>query len=454
MKKIVFLFGIVGLITTYSCSSTNKTGNNAADDVYYSTKDQQPLPPSSPSNNSATIDNNYNPSNSGNYQTDNSNQNQQDDYAPSGENSVSSRSSDDNGNTYVTNNYNGDYYDYEYSSRIRRFYNPVYGYNYYDPYYTNSYLYDYNPSSWGVSIYLGYNWWAPSSFYYDPFCYGGYSVGYGYNPYWGYQPYSHCGSYYNSYFSGYNQGYWNGYHDGFYGGNSNPYYYNSYDATSFYYGPRGAVSNNSPRFSSQRQSSIAPISTKYEQAISEGRISDRSKSDISNPGRQNSGMGKNASQIFREKNSDNQSETEKINIDRESNKENRNNSPTKRSIDQEINPSIKNQNINNTSRNNTRERNSILETLPKKENFKTKKESQNSSPDNSKINQSSKQVESTRRKQQSRTETPSRQENNTPVFTPRVAPRQFKQENVTSPQRSQPSRPVEQNNNYSGGRKK
>ena len=62
----------------------------------------------------------------------------------------------------LTNNYyydQDDYYDYAYSANIRRFYSPVVGYSYYDPFYTNLYWYDYNPVHWGTSIYLGYNWW-------------------------------------------------------------------------------------------------------------------------------------------------------------------------------------------------------------------------------------------------------------------------------------------------------
>ncbi|HPT52083.1 MAG TPA: hypothetical protein PK740_02240, partial [Bacteroidales bacterium] len=71
----------------------------------------------------------------------------------------------EDGNTYVTNNYyydEDDYYDYYYTSRIRRFHHDYNcGWGYYDPYYTNLYWYDNSPSNWGISIYLGYNWWWP-----------------------------------------------------------------------------------------------------------------------------------------------------------------------------------------------------------------------------------------------------------------------------------------------------
>lgn len=171
------------------------------------------------------------------------------------------------GNTYVTNNYydEDDYYDYYYASRIRRFHRPLWGYSYYDPFYTNSYWYDYNPYNWGTSIYLGYNWWAPSAWYSPSYC----SFGYGYNPWngwgwsigWGYNPwnswsgYGWNGGYHNGYANGYWNGYYDGYNNGLYNGYYNPYYFNSYDQLSYnnvYYGPRrtSSTSNktaNTPR---------------------------------------------------------------------------------------------------------------------------------------------------------------------------------------------------------------
>ena len=77
-----------------------------------------------------------------------------------------------------------DYYDYAYTARIRRFYTPVVGVGYFDDYYTNMYWYNYDPTYWGVSIYLGYRWWYPS-WYYRPYYYGGYGLAWG----WGYDPY-------------------------------------------------------------------------------------------------------------------------------------------------------------------------------------------------------------------------------------------------------------------------
>ena len=62
----------------------------------------------------------------------------------------------------VENNYyygDGDYiYDYYYASRIRRFHKPYVSYSYYNSYYTDCYWYTYEPSYWGMSIYLGSMW--------------------------------------------------------------------------------------------------------------------------------------------------------------------------------------------------------------------------------------------------------------------------------------------------------
>ena len=68
------------------------------------------------------------------------------------------------GTATVTNNYYGeggydDYYDYSYSARINRFYNPYAGFNYYSPCYVGFY-YDpwYNPYWYRPSLYFGLSW--------------------------------------------------------------------------------------------------------------------------------------------------------------------------------------------------------------------------------------------------------------------------------------------------------
>lgn len=150
---------------------------------------------------------------------------------------------DENGNTRITNNYyngdnydyNNEYYDYEYSSRIRRFHRPYGGYGYYDNCYTNYYWYDYNPYNYGVSVYTSYGWWYPRPWGWNVgWSWGGWYTSWGWNTMgWGWnRPYGWYGS---SYWAGYNHGY----NDGFYAGN----YYNSYDRNSYYYGHRGNTSS-------------------------------------------------------------------------------------------------------------------------------------------------------------------------------------------------------------------
>lgn len=135
-----------------------------------------------------------------------------------------------------------DYYDYAYSVRIKRFHRPVYGAGYYDDCYTNLYWYTYDPWVWGMSVYLGYDWWW-WDWYGGPYFSLGYNWGWGsINWHWGF-PYS--GWYYYPHFFyhypwypwyygwgayPYYIGWWNGFWFG--------HYYNSHDPNSYYYGRR------------------------------------------------------------------------------------------------------------------------------------------------------------------------------------------------------------------------
>jgi hypothetical protein len=150
-----------------------------------------------------------------------------------------------------------DYYDYEYASRINRFYNPI-GVGYYDNYYTNMYTYNQNPMMYGTSIYSSYGYGMPSQ-QFSSISFGistGYGYGYGsrwnqcggpYYPYYDpwcssymYSPWGYNNWAYNNwgYMNGYNQGYYQGYN------NAQWAYYNRFDANSGYgkveYGPRGS----------------------------------------------------------------------------------------------------------------------------------------------------------------------------------------------------------------------
>ena len=82
-----------------------------------------------------------------------------------------------------------DYYDYSFSSRIRRFHRPMYYSNYYGGLYTDYYWYNNDPFYCGTSIYYGHNWNSPyySYYSYSPYYYNSYSA-YGYNNHQYYTP--------------------------------------------------------------------------------------------------------------------------------------------------------------------------------------------------------------------------------------------------------------------------
>jgi hypothetical protein len=99
-------------------------------------------------------------------------------------------------NYYQDYNVADDYYDYSFSSRIRRFHRPIYSSNYYGGLYTDYYWYNNDPFYCGTSIYFGYNWNSPyySYYSYSPYYYNNYSA-YGYNSH---QHHTPNYTYYNS----------------------------------------------------------------------------------------------------------------------------------------------------------------------------------------------------------------------------------------------------------------
>ncbi len=247
---------------------------NAQDDGIYEDIRQTPVyedvkPSGSPLDGYSTYDQDdyYQPQNSS---TQNSNNSEQ--YV------------DEDGNTYITNNYyQDDSYDYFYASRINRFYRPMYGAGYYDPFYTNMYWYTGNPYYYGTSIYSNWgNGWC-----YNPWG-GGYGmwggnswgIGFGFSSWgwgggWGYSPYCYGGGFggFNNYYNGYNQGYWNGYYDGLANGNG---YYNTYDQNSgIYYGHRGG--SGGALGSGLRSTSFADT---YNKAAKEGVVSHANRSNV------------------------------------------------------------------------------------------------------------------------------------------------------------------------------
>ncbi len=133
--------------------------------------------------------------------------------------------SDGQGNTYITNNYYGDNFGNDYTTRMRRFYQPCMGFGYFSPMYTGMFYDPWMMGGWGGGFGVGIGWGSPWmmgpswGWGWDPWFspwrpwYGGH---WGWNRPWG-SPWGGWG-YGSGYWAGYNHGYWNGYYDGMYGG--------------------------------------------------------------------------------------------------------------------------------------------------------------------------------------------------------------------------------------------
>lgn len=128
------------------------------------------------------------------------------------EEQVAAQKAKDDANPYYQDPvYNADdYYDYEYSARLNRFYNPI-GVGYYDGYYTNMYTYNRVPSCYGTSIYTNY----------------------GYNNYWGSMPSTQFNNWSVGVSTGWGYGY-NGYNSGLYYSNYNPWFNDPWYGNGFY----------------------------------------------------------------------------------------------------------------------------------------------------------------------------------------------------------------------------
>ena len=141
--------------------------------------------------------------------------------------------SDEYADDYVTDDV--DNYDYQYSSRIRRFSNSYSGFNYYSDCYVDSYRYD--PYSAGTSIYITNNRYNP--YRYNPYRYNPYNS-FGYNSY---NPYGYNSFYSNRFNSGFGNPYGYGGFGGF--GRNNNYFANSSpDIGNYNYTPRRGSSSN------------------------------------------------------------------------------------------------------------------------------------------------------------------------------------------------------------------
>jgi len=242
MKTLLQLFSLGLVIFLASCNGAYKLGNTASKDDVYSSSTPQSQP-------QATTPETYTPQEQTNPNIGTDNAERAKDY--------SEQRTDEDGDTYVTNNYNGDNYsfdndeDYYYSRRLRRWYEPTFGFGYYSNVYSDLYYWwgptYYNPGiSFSINIGPSYvmPWYWHSCYPY--YGYSNYYPWYSSYPYYGYYyPYSAYGWGYNN---GYNNGYWNGYHDGYYGnyyGYNNGYYnYYGNDYGNGYYGNGGGYGSN------------------------------------------------------------------------------------------------------------------------------------------------------------------------------------------------------------------
>tara|TARA_B100001758_G_scaffold247943_1_gene268843 strand:+ start:7766 stop:8650 length:885 start_codon:yes stop_codon:yes gene_type:complete len=121
-------------------------------------------------------------------------------------------------NNTINNYYEtDDYYDYSFSSRIRRFHRPMFGISYYGGLYTDYYWYNNDPLYCGTSIHFGNNWHYP------------------YSSYYGYSPY-----YYDYYYTPYYSGIYYGYY-GYYGYRAY-HYHNTNSNKNYTYGHRSTLS--------------------------------------------------------------------------------------------------------------------------------------------------------------------------------------------------------------------
>jgi hypothetical protein len=177
----------------------------------------------------------------------------------------------------VVNNYYGDY-DFYYTSRIFRFHRPYVAFNYYSPFFTDTYWYTYQPFNLGISIYGGffglslgcnfsfpvyyYNDYYPNYYYSswnDPFFYG--------SGYWGYRPFYSNYWYSPGFLNPFTWNRWNyhnhswdwrggyQYNDSFNGDNRNDYYSSNRrqgSGSDRLYRQSGLSDHNSPGYENRR----------------------------------------------------------------------------------------------------------------------------------------------------------------------------------------------------------
>ena len=222
-----------------SCATQTASRGSSTDDIYFSTEDAQASTITTETTTTTNTSDTYTTYPGNSEKVDYNQPSGSDaDYRTGSEDLSSETYYDDEGNTYVVNNYYeddnygyDDYDDYYYTTNIYRYYYPYSGFGYYSHCYSPYY---YNPYGWNISFGWGYGSCYPYGYYgyYDPWYSPYYGYGYGY------------GGYGNGYYNGYYDGYYNGYYDGYYGsGYGNDGYY-GYSDNGYYYGPNTSTGSN------------------------------------------------------------------------------------------------------------------------------------------------------------------------------------------------------------------
>lgn len=235
MKKLFKYLFLFSAVLFAACSSTYQARTGYVDDVYYSKKTVPHYTYKKVKVNSEIVQSSEEASVKSSEEdsviiTDDVQYVQNEEYQSQDTIVESYSEADEDGNTYITNNYYNndidDFYDYTYASRLRRFHYPYLGFSYYDDYYTNLYWYNYNPYYLSMSFYsMPDLWLLTSTSWYRP--YYGWGFGYYGHPFYnyGWEPYYYGYGYY---------GYGNFWHINYYEGNNNNYFY----------GPRRTLTSN------------------------------------------------------------------------------------------------------------------------------------------------------------------------------------------------------------------
>ncbi len=251
--RYLSILAAIGFLAT-SCATQTASRGSSTDDIYYSSGDVTASTVTTETTTKTTTSSESYSTYPGNsekveYNTPSTNDNE---YRSGSEDLSSESYYDEDGNTYIVNNYYEDdnygYDDYHYTSNIYRYYYPYSGFGYYSYCYTPYY---YNPYHSGWNVGFGYccypynsGYYGYYNPYYNPYYgygYGGYYGGY-YGNYGGY--YGGYGGYNNGYYNGYNNGYYDGYYGSGYGGYNDYNGYNGYSDNGHYYGPNTSTGSN------------------------------------------------------------------------------------------------------------------------------------------------------------------------------------------------------------------